>query len=548
MTDDSAPGEALSEQEGEQEGEQALPRALVRDKSRISVVWLIPILAAAVGLYLAYWAWSEQGPTIEIRFENAEGLEAGKTKIKYKDVEIGVLESVALSDDISEVVVTASLVPGIEPYLTETTRFWVVRAEFTAGSVSGLSTVLSGVYIAIDPSTRGKRTKRFTGLEKAPIVTSEKPGTFFDLRSRDLGSIQIGSPVYYRWLKVGQVVGFDLDESGDFVNIKVFVERPHDARVASTTRFWNASGVDLSVDSEGLRVDSPSIVTMLVGGIAFDTPTTLAEPTPVEPDQIFQLYASKSASLTRNYAIKNRFLLDFGDSSVAGLSPGAAVLFRGIKIGEVLDVDLLLDPSTDEFSTPIVIELEPERLGLTARELRDGSEVERMRKLVNRGLRARLGIGSLLTGKKVIELEFVDGAAPATLETAGAYPQLPTTADPIEALADQVSNVLGKIDQVPLESIGANLDGALAELRETLATFRNAGTTASEEVLPELTATLSELEGTLSGTNRMLAPDSALAFELERLVTDLAAAARSLRGLAERLEEHPEELIRGKSE
>jgi paraquat-inducible protein B len=529
------------------EGGQALPQALVREKARISVVWLIPVVAAVVGLYLAYWAWSEQGPTIEIHFENAEGLEAGKTKIKYKDVEIGVVESVALSDDISEVVVTASLVNGVAPYLTETTRFWVVRAEFTAGSVSGLSTVLSGVYIAIDPSTRGKRTKRFTGLEKAPIVTSDKPGSFFDLRSRDLGSIQIGSPVYYRWLKVGQVVGFDLDESGDFVNIKVFVERPHDARVSSTTRFWNASGVDLSVDSDGLRLDSPSIVTMLVGGIAFDTPTTLAEATPVGPDQVFQLYANRSASLTRNYVIKNRFVLDFGDTSVAGLSPGAAVLFRGIKIGEVLAVDLLLDPRTEEFSTPIVIELEPERLGLSADEL-DGSEIDLMRRHVARGLRARLGIGSLLTGKKVIELEFVEGAPPATLETAGAYPKLPTTADPIEALAEQVSSVLGKVDQVPLASIGANLDGALAELRETLVTFREAGATATDDVLPELTATLSELEGTLSGTNRMLAPDSPLAFELERLVTDLAAAARSLRGLAERLEEHPEELIRGKSE
>ena len=539
MTEDSTASE--------DEGGQALPQALVREKASLSVVWLIPIIAAVVGLYLAYWAWSEQGPTIEIHFENAEGLEAGKTKIKYKDVEIGVVESVALSDDISEVVVTASLVNGVAPYLTETTRFWVVRAEFTAGSVSGLSTVLSGVYIAIDPSTRGKRTKRFKGLEKAPIVTSEKPGRFFDLRSRDLGSIQIASPVYYRWLKVGQVVGFDLDESGDFVNIKVFVERPHDARVTSTTRFWNASGVDLSVGSDGLQLDSPSIVTMLVGGIAFDTPTTLAEASPVGPEQVFQLYANRSASLTRNYVIKNRFVLDFGNTSVAGLSPGAAVLFRGIKIGEVLDVDLLLDPRTEEFSTPIVIELEPERLGLSADEL-DGSGIELMRRHVARGLRARLGIGSLLTGKKVIELEFVEGTPPAALETAGAYPKLPTTADPIEALADQVSSVLGKVDQVPLESIGANLDGALAELRETLVTVREAGTTASEDVLPELTATLSELEGTLSGTNRMLAPDSPLAFELERLVTDLAAAARSLRGLAERLEEHPEELIRGKSE
>jgi len=539
MTDDPAGRE--------HQAENAVPHAVVQQKASVPVVWLIPLVAALVGLYLAYVSWSEQGPTIQIRFETAEGFEAGKTKIKFKDVEIGLVETVRLSDDISGVIVTANLVHGVEPYMTESTRFWAVRASFTAGQVSGLSTVLSGVYIAIDPSSTGDTTHEFIGLEKPPIMTSDKPGSLFDLRARELGSIQIGSPVYYRWLNVGQVAGFELDAAGEFVNLQVFVESPHDRRIRSTTRFWNVSGFDATLTSDGLRIDTPSLMAMILGGVAFDTPTTSEEAVEVPKGMVFRLYENKTDSLTKQFSIKNRYLLDFGDSSVAGLSPGARVVFRGIKIGEVLDVDLDFNPRTNEIHIPVLIEIEPERLGLTADQV-EGADIERLSELVNRGFRAKLETASLLTGQKLIEFAMVEDAEPAEIVLGGAYPMLPTTSGGIDALTASVSRIVSKVDRIPIESIGNNLDGALAELQETLVALRRFAGAANDELLPGLTASLAQLEGTLASANSMIAPDSAMVLELERLVRDLAQAARSIRVLAERLEEHPEELIRGKSE
>jgi paraquat-inducible protein B len=291
-----------------------VPQAIVRTRAGLSIVWLIPIIAAAVGLYLAYSAWSEQGPSITIVFDSAEGLEAGKTKLKYKDVDVGIVNAVELTEGISQVQVTASLVKGLADYLTVNTRFWVVRAEVTAGQISGLGTVLSGAYIAVDPSEEGDSARRFVGLEEPPVVTSDKPGTLFDLRAQELGSVEVGSPVYFRWLRVGQVAGYSLDELGESVAVQVFVESPHDRRIRSTTRFWNASGIDAVVTAEGIQIDSPSLISMLVGGIAFETPATVTVARDVTENMVFELYPNKQATRRPRYSLKKRFLLYFGTS------------------------------------------------------------------------------------------------------------------------------------------------------------------------------------------------------------------------------------------
>ena len=326
----------------------AAPSAIVREKARPSIVWLIPLIAAVVGLYLAYWAWSEQGPQITIVFESADGIVAGQTKLKYKEVDVGVVETVELNEDLSRVRVTASMAKELSGFITDETRFWVVRAEVSAAEISGVDTLLSGAYLAVDPSSEGERTRIFEGLEKAPVVRSDKPGTLFHLRAQELGSVDVGSPVYYRWLNVGQIAGYELDEAGESVNVQVFVEAPHDDRVRSTTRFWNASGLDAVVTAEGVQIDTPSLMSMLVGGIAFETPATVTVAQDVTENMIFELYPNKQATRQPRYSRKSRYLLFFEDS-VSGLVPGSPVEFRGIKLGEVLDVDIELDLDTNEF-------------------------------------------------------------------------------------------------------------------------------------------------------------------------------------------------------
>ena len=522
------------------------PRAIVRSRARPSIVWFIPMVAAVVGLYLAYWAWSEQGPTIEIVFDSAEGLIAGQTKLKYKEVEVGLVEAVDLTDDLTRVRVRASLVKELAGYMTDKTRFWVVRAEVSAAEISGVQTLLSGAYIGVDPSNEGRRTDEFEGLPKAPVVRSDKPGTIFNLRARELGSVDVGSPVYYRWLRVGQIAGYQLDDVGEWIDVQVFVEAPHDDRVRSTTRFWNASGLDASVTADGVTIDTPSLMSMLVGGVAFETPATVTVAEDVPENMVFELYSSKQATRRPRYLLKSRFMLYFEDS-VAGLTSGSPVEFRGIKLGEVLDVDIDFDRETTEMRIPVVIEIEPERLGLTRADVEE-NELALMQSLVDRGLRASLATHNMITGQKAIDFNFLPAAEEADVETGGAYPVLPTVSGGIDALTERITRIVDRVDQVPIDSIGKNLDEVFSNLAETLATVEEITRSANSDMLPKLTASLAGLESTLDSASALISPDSAMAQELETLVGDLAEAASSLKLLAERLEEHPEELLRGKGE
>lgn len=520
-----------------------LPDALVRARAMPSIVWLIPLVAAFVGLYLAYWAWTQTGPTITIRFESAEGLEAGRTMLKYKDVKVGLVESVRLDEDLDHVVVTANVVNDLADYLTESTRFWVVRARVSAGELSGIETVFSGAYIAVDPSNVGESTRDFTGLEKPPVVTSDKPGKYFRLRAEELGSIDVGSPVYYRWLQVGRVAGYELAPSGDSVDVQVFVEAPHDARVRSTTRFWNASGLDATIRTDGLEIDTPSLSSFLLGGIAFETPATVSVAGDVPAEMVFDLYPNKAATKRRHAKNSSRFLVFF-DESVAGLAPGSPVEFRGIEIGEVRDIDLARDPESGLIRIPVVIEVEVQRLGLED----DQDELAFLDGQVERGLRARLATKNLLTGQKSVDFDFIERAEAASIQRAKPYPILPTSGGDLDAITDRVARIVEKIDRMPLESIGSNLDASLARLTQVLDEIHKVAGTTNAEVLPGINASLDQLEHTLESADGLVAPDSALVTDLERLVGDLAEAARSIKLLSERLESHPEELLRGRPE
>jgi paraquat-inducible protein B len=545
MSAEEPPGQKADGQ-GNGEGEAAAPQAVVRSRAQLSIVWLIPLIAAVVGLFLAYRAYSERGPTISITFEHALGLEAGNTRVKFKEVDIGLVEAVEVSEDLSKVIVTASLVAGSERYLTDETRFWVVRAEVTAGQISGISTVFSGAYIAIDPSTEGERARRFVGHEKAPVVTFDKTGTIFNLRADTLGSADVGSPVYFRWLRVGEVAAYELSEVGDQVDIQIFVESPNDERVRSTTRFWNASGFDAVVSAQGLQVDTPSLVSMLVGGIAFETPATLAVEEDVPKGHVFELYPNKQATRQKRYATKDRYILNF-DESVSGLIPGSAVEFRGIEIGEVQDVQLELEPVSMQIRIPVVIEIEPERFGQTGEIGREGGSTY-IHELVAKGLRARIKTANLLTGMKAVDFELIEDAEPAEIILGDRYPELPTASGSFDGMATRIARIVDRVDQVPIDSIGQNLDEVLVTLRGTLDEIGSFAGAAKEDLMPSLASSLEKLEATLQSADSMIAPDAALPRELERLIIDLAEAARSIRLLADRLEEHPEELLRGKQE
>jgi len=521
------------------------PEAIVKTKKgfSFSLVWLVPVVAALIGGWLVYKAFSEKGPTITITFETAEGLEAGKTKIKYKDVDVGQVQSIDLSDDLTHVIVTAEFGKRAEKYLTENTRFWVVRARVAAGGVSGLGTIFSGAYIGIDPGKPGKSARSFKGLEIPPVITTGLPGAHYMLKADSLGSLDIGSPVYYRQIKVGQVVAYELEKDGTAVDIKIFIHAPHHEAVHQNTRFWNASGLDVAVDASGIRVNTESFVTMMVGGIAFDTPTNLEPGGPAGEGSTFRLFENREKSLEVAHVAKKQWVLNF-EGSVRGLSVGAPVDFRGIQIGRVVDIVLEFDWEKMLFRIPVLIELEPDRIDWIGKQTMDRQQG--MEFLVEKGLRAQLKQGSLLTGQLYVALDMYSDAPPAKIVWSEPYPELPTIPTPMEEITRNVSKIVEKFEKIPLQEIGNDLRDTMAHLNKTTEQLQKLVQNLDASVVPAANATLEQTQKTLIKVDRLLNADSPTGHELKRALGELADAARNISILVDYLERHPESLVFGK--
>ncbi len=536
-----------------------LPPAQVQTKKQISIVWLIPIVAVLIGGWLAYKGLSEKGPMVAITFESAEGLEAGKTLVKYKDVKIGQVETIRFNADLTRVIVKAELVKEAGPFLTENTRFWVVRPRVTASGVSGLGTLFSGAYIEMDPGKEGQPSRRFKGLEIPPIVTTGVPGREFLLRANSLGSLDNGSPVYYRQIQVGQVIGYDLAKDGRSLTIKVFINSPHDKLVRTNTRFWNASGFDLKFDAGGFKLNTQSIVSIMMGGIAFDTPTSLETGGPPKDSQIFRLYETRDSSFERTYTEKQHFILHF-DGSIRGLTIGAPVEFRGIRIGQVVDIKPEWDLEKLSPKITVLIETEPERWETFGEARMD--EKSELNSLVAKGMRVQLKTGSLLTGQLYIDIDFHPDAPEAQVKYEGQFPELPTIPAPLQLMTARVNSLLTKIETIPIEKIGKDLGQtldnvnkitsskelmeAIRALDQTLQETRELTKNINTNIAPSVSATLDQAQQTLVSVEGTLGKDSPMQHELRQALRELGEAARSLRILLDYLERHPDALIFGK--
>jgi paraquat-inducible protein B len=527
-----------------------LPEAVADTKKRgsLQLVWIVPIVAALIGAWLAVQAFIERGPTITIKFKTAEGLEAGKTRIKYKEVDIGVVTEVALGEDRKTVVATAELKKQAASFLVEDTRFWVVRPRIAGGQVSGLGTLLSGSYVGIDPGKAPTSRRKFTGLETAPIVTGDRPGRQFVLRADELGSLEIGSPVYFRRLQVGEVIGFKLAKDGTGVSFRIFVRAPYDRFVTAGTRFWNASGVDVALDAVGFRVQTQSLTSILLGGIAFQTPPDVEPGPPSVPNTEFTLFANQGEAFKHPDTVAETYLLLFHES-VRGLSVGAAVDFRGLVIGEVTAIGLDIGPATMEIRSPVEIRIYPDRL--RARLLRPVSpardSVETVRRYVDRGLRGQLRSGNLLTGQLYVALDFFPNAPKITLDPTRTPLQIPTVPGAFEELQTLLGSIVSQLERVPFEQIGDDVHRTLVRLDPLLQAVDKLVKDLDTGIAPELHATLGQARQTLAAAEQgLLAADAPVQTDLRETLREVRRATEALRNLSDFLERHPESLIRGK--
>ncbi|PPC94220.1 MAG: mammalian cell entry protein [Methylotenera sp.] len=526
-----------------------------------SLVWLVPIIAAVIGIALMVKIVVDRGPEITISFRSGEGLEAGKTKVKYKEVDIGEVRTIKLSKDRSQVLVTVQLSKDADSFTAVDTHFWVVRPRLGASGISGLGTLLSGAYIGADAGTSEETTKKFTGLEVQPTVTRDASGKQFKLHASDLGSLDVGSPIFYRRIKVGQVSAYDLDTDGKGVTLRIFIDSPYDKFVGINTRFWHASGVDIQVDSSGLKVNTQSLASVVLGGLAFqsidDDPGTLSQENTAfllaqNQRQAFQPPDGRSVTAVMHF-----------NQSIRGLAPGAPVDFRGVVLGEVKSVGIEWDPIRREFDMPVVIEVFPARLGRKYAKDQAQSpytQQQRVQFMVSRGLRAQLRTANLLTGQLYVALDFFP-KAPKVAALEGVIIEVPTVPNDLDELQSQIASIATKLNKVPFEEIGRDVQTSLATLNKTLITAEKLAQTLNQDVAPEVAAamkdvrktldnadrTLANADQTLSSAERTLSEDAPLQQDLRQTLQELSRAAASVKVLTDYLEQHPESLIRGKA-
>jgi paraquat-inducible protein B len=516
---------------------------------RISVVWIIPILAAVVALGIAVQHLLSEGPTITIIFSTADGIDAGKP-IKYKDVEIGQVTQVQLTSDYRKVEVTARVSRQAAALMVEDAKFWIVEPRVTPSGVSGLGTLLSGNYIGFEAGKSDRSARTFVGLDAPPPIVTDQPGRQYLLKAPELGSLGIGSPVYYRRLNVGQVIAYDLAADGTAVDVAVFVKSPYERYVTTATRFWNASGLDVALTVSGVRVRTPSLAALLQGGVAFETPDFVPQAAPAPANSVFVLYSDRTAAMKPAYVTARRYVLKFNES-VDGLAVGAPVMLLGLPAGEVTAIGLALDPATAKLRPQVTITLDLEHLLQQSASQRDAI----LRRLVEqRGLRAQLKTQNLVTGQAQVAFNYVPDDPAAKIDLGKETPELPVARSGAASIEAKVSSVLDKIDRLPLDAIASGLRKDLEDLDQTLNQARKLIAEVDASIVPALKTNLESVQRTLSAVERamsnadktVLAPNAPVQEDLRGTLQELGRAAHSLRMLVDYLERHPEALIRGR--
>jgi paraquat-inducible protein B len=524
---------------------EELPTPAVRNRRWIPrLVWVVPIAAAAIGISLLIRNWANAGPEITISFLSGEGVQVGKTLVKYRDVTVGQVSAVALSTDHQTVVVTAHLSKDAADLLKEDTQFWIVRPRFGVGSVSGLDTLLSGVYIGMKTGTGTRREHQFVGLENPPALAHGPHGRELRLHAARVGSLSVGSPVYFRQFQVGRVIDENLLPDGS-TRVTVFVEAPYDGFVKPVTRFWNASGIDVKLGADGLKVQTESLAAVIAGGLAFDDGPAEVVSTAAGTRSDFTLYKNETEAMAppdgEPHYVRMRFA-----QALRGLEVGAPVEFVGVDIGSVIAVDLGYEPRDKSFPAVVTAKLYPRRMGdayeiLTAQGKTESEETLAafVGTLVNRGLRAQPRSASLLTGKLYIALDFLPASPKVKFDASDRPVELPTVNGSFQELEANIGRLVKKVNDLPLEQIAADLHMDLTGLHETLDELHG-------RVLPSAVDTLSALHTTLDTADRTLNVESPLQRGLSETLLEARSTLQAVRDLADYLDRHPDALLRGR--
>ncbi len=527
-----------------------------RVAQRWNVVWVVPILALLIGMWMIWQHVRSHGPVVSVSFETADGIMAGKTEVRCRSVRVGVVKSVELSGNLNSVTVRLQMDPDTRNLLPEGSRFWVVRPRVSGTDISGLGTLLTGAYIELDPGGGPEGSLDFIGLESPPAMISSIPGLRLRLNADQATSLVAGSPIYYRGFEIGRIEGKSLDPEGRQVVYNAFVRQEYSGLIRKNTRFWNTSGIDVTAGVDGFKVRTPSFQAMFTGGVSCSVPGGL-EPGELAVDNTaFRLYSGENEAMNTPFDPNLRMLLLF-NHSVRGLKQGAPVEFRGMPIGRVADISFQYLKGGSDMRVPVLVEIDT-RLLLVDRVGRDSEADEAyVKQAVAEGLRASLKTASLITGALYVDLDYYLDVTDEAVVTIGDFPVLPTISSGLAQLESRLSSILEKIDGLPMEALVEKITAAadetaatVAEARETLAEIQSTSTAlratlekpSFQELPDELTKTMDKLQSSIAS----LGPEGAVQGDLLRTLDEMRAALRSMTALTNTLDEKPNSLLFGR--
>ncbi len=547
-------------------------QAKIRKISQWSPIWIVPVAAVLIGSWMLYHTFKNQGPTVTMLASNAEGIVSGKTQIKSRSVDVGKVVSVELSQDLKQVVIRARMNPGTDNLLNDESQLWVVKPTIGRGGVSGLNTLLSGAYIELQPGKGDSGKYFFELLETPPIAPPDAPGVRIFLSSSDAAALAVGDPILYRGYDVGTVERSEFDMQKRNMRYQLFIRAPYDALVTENVRFWKASGMALDMSAEGVRIEMASMATLLGGGVTFDVLDGWPAGNKVVNNTDFQLFENRKSIQDGLYNEYLEYLLFF-DESIRGLTAGAPVEYRGVRVGTVASVPYFFkmkNPLQVAFNKgiPVLIRIETGRLydNLTLPQLR--AELDQA---VSLGLRAVLKTGNLLTGGLYIDLNQQDGAqtkavaeaaavaaqpaVTAAAETAAdaqaaspavvatpllpeplpefaGYKILPTSRSGLGHIEQKVLQALDKINNLPVEKVLADSSATLNATKDLMQQSQQlvqsldalVKADATQQLPAEVNKSLADLRKTLAG----LSPGSPV---YERINSNLQAMDKVLRDL-----------------
>ncbi|MGL5243053.1 MAG: intermembrane transport protein PqiB [Kluyvera ascorbata] len=501
--------------------------AKVQKVKNWSPVWIFPIVTALIGAWILFYHYSHQGPEVTLITTNAEGIEGGKTTIKSRSVDVGVVESTTLTDDLTHVEIKARLNSGMEKLLHKDSVFWVVKPQVGREGISGLGTLLSGAYIELQPGTNGSTQDQYQLLDAPPLAPPDAKGIRVLLDSKKAGQLNPGDPVLFRGYRVGSVETSSFDPQSRSISYQLFISAPNDRLVTSNVRFWKDSGVAVDLTSAGMRVEMGSLATLFSGGVSFDVPEGVDLGQPIAEKTEFKLYDDQKSIQDSLYTEHVDYLMFFKDS-VRGLQPGAPVEFRGIRLGTVDQVPFfvpgLQQALNNDYRIPVKIRIEPERLKSALGENPDIAS--HLDELTQRGLRGALKTGNLVTGALYVDMDFYPKEPAVTgMRSFGGYQIVPTVSGGLAQIQQRLMDTLDKINNLPLTPMVEQATNTLSEsqntmrrLQTTLDNLNKITASQSAQQLPaDMQKTLRELNRSMQGFQPGSAAYNKMVADMQRL-------------------------------